>query len=162
MCIAIESLMRTTVNYYDLLKVAPSADAHTIRRAFRTLIRKWHPDCAGSYGQAADHRQFASDHASALIEAYRTLSHPERRRVYDRRRVQLSMAPGTDRRGGIDRRKLPTQQLTEWRVRLARAQGAFLTLAMVVAGTVAGFTLVPQLMACEESSSGVLRALSKY
>lgn len=50
-----------------LLGVAPDAEPAEARRAFRTLIRRHHPDHAGTGAQAASAR---------LIEAHRTLRHP--------------------------------------------------------------------------------------
>jgi curved DNA-binding protein CbpA len=148
--------MGTTANYYELLRVPTGADADAIRQSFRTLIRKWHPDCVGPGSADAERKE----QAVALIEAYRTLSHPERRRAYDRRRVQIPMAPGTDRRRG-ERRATPPppaparfwEKQTGWRRAMPWA------LAMMVAGTVSAVTLVPALVASDDLNREVLRVL---
>ena len=63
------------MNYYILLGVPIDADQETIRSAFRTQVRRYHPD-AGEGSSAEKFRQ--------LVEAYTTLNDPLRRRLYDR------------------------------------------------------------------------------
>jgi molecular chaperone DnaJ len=61
-------------DYYDVLGVAPGAGADEIRRAYRQLARRYHPDISGE------------DRGAAFIEvsrAYEVLRDPERRRSYD-------------------------------------------------------------------------------
>ncbi len=67
--------MKNRRNYYRILQVQPDAPTEVIRASFRTLMRelKQHPDLGGSTGEA-----------SLLIEAYETLSQPQRRATYDR------------------------------------------------------------------------------
>ncbi len=64
-------------NYYDLLGVHASASAIEIRRAYRELSKKYHPDTT-TLAKAKATVKF-----QALNEAYATISHPERRSVYD-------------------------------------------------------------------------------
>lgn len=61
-------------DYYRLLQVDPGAHPEVIRAAYRTLLKvlAHHPDLGGGEAEAR-----------AIIEAYRTLSDPERRRAYD-------------------------------------------------------------------------------
>jgi hypothetical protein len=61
-------------NYYRLLHVDPDAHPEVIRAAYRTLLRTLgkHPDLGGDEGEAR-----------TIIDAYRVLSDPERRRAYD-------------------------------------------------------------------------------
>jgi curved DNA-binding protein CbpA len=63
--------------YYDLLGVYPTASAIEIRRAYRELSKKYHPDTT-SLATAVATVKFQS-----LNEAYATISHPERRLAYD-------------------------------------------------------------------------------
>ena len=63
------------MNYYLVLGIAEDADRDTIRRAFRAMVRRYHPDA----GAGA-----SSDAFRRVVEAYETLSDPARRRVYDR------------------------------------------------------------------------------
>ena len=65
----------STMNYYVVLGIAEDADSDAIRRAFRALARRYHPDAgAGS----------STDAFRRALEAYETLSDPDRRRLYDR------------------------------------------------------------------------------
>jgi hypothetical protein len=61
-------------DYYRVLQVDPAAHPEVVRAAYRTLLRVLgkHPDLGGSGGEA-----------TRIIEAYRTLGDPERRRAYD-------------------------------------------------------------------------------
>jgi curved DNA-binding protein CbpA len=63
------------MDYYLLLGISPDADADTIRSAFRTLARRYHPD-AGEGSSAERFRE--------LVIAYETLNDPRRRGDYDR------------------------------------------------------------------------------
>jgi len=65
-------------NYYQLLGLKRSASKEDIRRAYRNLSKRYHPDVHG--GSARYENKF-----KAINEAYATLSNPERRRSYDRR-----------------------------------------------------------------------------
>lgn len=78
-------------SYYELLHVDPSATAAEIRRAYRDLVRRYHPDLG--LGTAAQ---------MALInEAYAVLSDQARRDAYDREQHRRSAdaAPGTTTKG---------------------------------------------------------------
>jgi curved DNA-binding protein CbpA len=65
----------STMNLYVVLGIAQDADSETIRSAFRALARRYHPD-AGVGSSPVEFRR--------ALEAYETLSDPDRRRVYDR------------------------------------------------------------------------------
>jgi curved DNA-binding protein CbpA len=62
------------MDYYVILGIPRSADAGSIRTAFRGLVRQYHPD-AGAGSSAQRFRE--------IVEAYETLSDPDRRRHYD-------------------------------------------------------------------------------
>ena len=64
--------------YYDLLDVHPSANPIEIRRAYRELSKKYHPDTTTLT------RAKATVKFQALNEAYAVISNPERRLTYDR------------------------------------------------------------------------------
>ena len=65
--------MRT---YYDILQLKEDCDAGDIKRQYRLLAKKFHPDLNRS---AKAHEQFI-----AVKRAYKTLSDPKRRAHYDR------------------------------------------------------------------------------
>ena len=61
-------------DYYDVLGVSADAGAEEIKRAYRQLARRYHPDISGD------------DRGVAFLEvarAYDVLSDPSRRRSYD-------------------------------------------------------------------------------
>lgn len=62
-------------DYYAILGVPRDADADAIRKAYRKLARKHHPDVASEAGAEARFKEVG--------EAYATLKDPERRAAYD-------------------------------------------------------------------------------
>lgn len=60
------------MNYYDILGISRSASQDEIKKAFRKLAAKHHPDKGG------DHKKFVE-----IKEAYETLSDPLKRTQYD-------------------------------------------------------------------------------
>src|ERR1700751_6029112 len=66
----------TKKDYYEILGVKKSASAEDIRKAFRKLARKYHPDVnPGDKG--------AEEKFKALSEANEVLSDPKTRKIYD-------------------------------------------------------------------------------
>lgn len=64
--------MAQTPDYYKTLGVPRDADADTIKKAFRKLARKYHPDAGG------DEAKFKE-----INEAYEVLSDDKKRKLYD-------------------------------------------------------------------------------
>lgn len=63
-------------NYYDVLGVAPNASEAEIKKAFRSLARKFHPD-------VAKNEPGAEIRFKEINEANEVLSDPDKRRKYD-------------------------------------------------------------------------------
>ncbi len=67
--------MKTISSFYDVLGVGPSADPETIRKAYRRLARKHHPDVSS----APD----AHENMARINEAFMTLNDDARRSEYN-------------------------------------------------------------------------------
>jgi len=78
--------MRKQVTLYDTLGVERDAPDQDIRKAFRRLALKYHPDRFAD-GQRAD----AEERFQGITEAFNVLSHPESREKYDK-----DISQGTD------------------------------------------------------------------
>lgn len=69
--------MSTQLDYYEVLGIARDASGDEVKRAYRRLAIKWHPDQnQGNVDAEAKFKECA--------EAYEVLSDPEKRAVYDR------------------------------------------------------------------------------
>ena len=84
-------------DYYEVLGVPRTAAPADIKRAYRRLARKHHPDL-----QPAEKRAQASEHFKEINEAYEVLSDPDKRSKYDalgehwKSGMDFSPPPGAD------------------------------------------------------------------
>lgn len=74
------------MNYYLILGLQPGASEGEIKRAYRRLARKYHPDInPGDHTAEALFRR--------IVEAYETLIDPQRRTMYDNGRTPVATEP---------------------------------------------------------------------
>ena len=78
--------MASKRDYYEVLGVSKTATDAEIKRAYRTLAKKYHPDTNPGDATAAEKFKEAS-------EAYAVLSDAEKRKMYDQFGMLHSMAP---------------------------------------------------------------------
>jgi len=71
-------------DYYALLGITPDADDAELRRAWRELAKRWHPDRAGTDTTFIFQK---------LLAAYNVISDPRARAAYDRERGIEQRAP---------------------------------------------------------------------
>jgi len=69
-------MMDTPENYYAVLGIPIDANNDTLKRAYRQLARRFHPDLAGANPQAANEMK-------RINRAYAVLSDPKKRQSYD-------------------------------------------------------------------------------
>jgi DnaJ family protein B protein 4 len=65
-------------DYYKILGVPKNADDDALKKAYKTLALKWHPD------RNASNKTEAEKRFKEISEAYEVLSDPDKRAVYDR------------------------------------------------------------------------------
>lgn len=73
------------VDYYALLGLTPDANVDAIKAGFRAFARRFHPD---RYSGQPEHIAEATGVYRRATEAYRVLTHPEQRRIYDEQRLR--------------------------------------------------------------------------
>ncbi len=91
--------MEFDTDYYAVLGIPPDADERTIKRAYRQLARRFHPDRNNNEGGAQRFRE--------IQDAYELLLHPLQREAYDHWRQQQ----GWDKALPIALRVTPSQQV---------------------------------------------------
>eukprot|EP00249_Psilotum_nudum_P019926 c27477_g1_i2 orf=1025-1579(-) len=66
------------IDYYNVLKVDRNASDEDLKKAYRMLAMKWHPD------KNPENKKEAEAKFKKIAEAYEVLSDPQRRVVYDK------------------------------------------------------------------------------
>lgn len=69
--------------YYDLLEVDKKATPEDIKKNYRKLALKWHPD------KNPDRLQECTEYFALLQSAYEVLSDPHERAFYDRHKESI-------------------------------------------------------------------------
>jgi curved DNA-binding protein CbpA len=67
-----------STDYYAILDISPQASQGEIKRTYRRLARKYHPDL---------NQQTLDQHIKLLNEAYYILGNPAKRAAYDQQRL---------------------------------------------------------------------------
>ena len=67
------------IDYYAVLEVKPDASQETIKKSYRALIKKYHPDVT------TFDKKYSEEKTNALNEAYSVLSDVDKRKDYDKR-----------------------------------------------------------------------------
>ncbi len=80
------SATNTKKDYYKVLGVSEDASPEEIKKAYRKLAQKWHPDRSDA--------EDAEERFKQIGEAYAVLGDPEKKAQYDRFR-QYGQAPGS-------------------------------------------------------------------
>jgi len=65
------------MNYYEILEIYPAATQEDIDNAFRMMLYKYHPD------HNPDRPDWAHERTAEAVEAYKILSDPIRRKIYN-------------------------------------------------------------------------------
>ena len=116
--------MRTTRTYYEILGLPRDATLAQIKRRYKQLVRKYHPDVAAD--KATAHRLFIQ-----IAEAYNALSDPVSRRAYDanlamERPRQTASARTSSAWGGAARTQAPPGDLSAAAKHVKDAQWSFI------------------------------------
>ena len=152
---------RRDATHYDVLGLAPAADADAVREHFRLLMQLIHPDRSDRDGA------WAADCAVRVNRAYAILKHADTRTRYDRQLIASTnerVAPGrirrvANRRGAGRRRarysRLPI--LPEW---VTSGVGGFMwrhPAATIFGGIIAASILIVGLVAWSELDEALIR-----
>jgi len=74
-------------NYYEVLVVAPDAEAQTIKQAYREALELYNEDSLATYSLFSDEQR--SNILQVIDEAYHTLIDADRRAVYDQMLAEI-------------------------------------------------------------------------
>lgn len=65
-------------NYYDILEISKNASPEIIEKAYKTLVKKYHPDL-----QSNENKKKYEEILKEINKAYEILSNPEKKQSYD-------------------------------------------------------------------------------
>lgn len=69
--------MTSKLDYYEILEVKKTASEEEIKKKYKIMAKKWHPD------KNLDKKEEAEKMFKTISEAYTVLSDPEKRKIYD-------------------------------------------------------------------------------
>ncbi len=82
----------TSLNYYEILGVSPTASDSEIRMAYKKKALSCHPDKASQNNLTVER---ATEVFKQVQEAHETLSNPQKRKLYDSKRNSLPRMPAS-------------------------------------------------------------------
>ena len=88
-------------NLYDILQVSENASDEIIEKAYKTLVKKYHPDL-----QPKEKKQVAEAMMKSLNEAYEILSDPTKREKYDRERAEIRRQQEAEREAKLQKEQV--------------------------------------------------------
>src|SRR5437868_15140669 len=91
------------LDYYAILEVPPTATQGEIKRSYRRLARKYHPDL---------NQQAHDKHIKLLNEAYKVLGDPVKRAAYDRQRLEEEQE--RERQNALRRKQAQVERKMTW------------------------------------------------
>lgn len=104
--------VENAATYYDVLGVDPKADIPTIKRAYFSLAKAFHPDKFHSEGPETARR--AQTAFTQMMQAHETLKSNESRDLYDyRMRKELAEREKREAEGDAGPQTVPVQQASE-------------------------------------------------
>ncbi|KAL0268232.1 UNVERIFIED_CONTAM: hypothetical protein PYX00_010260 [Menopon gallinae] len=86
------------VDYYRVLEVSKNASVGDIKKAYRKLALKWHPD------KNPDNEEEANRKFKEISEAYEVLVDDRKRRIYDLHMASGGHRPSSQRQTGFNYR----------------------------------------------------------
>lgn len=95
-------------DYYEVLGVAKDASEADIKRAYKKLALKWHPD------KNPEDKELAQRKFIAVQQAYEVLGDTEKRRRYDNQKAFFSEESGEEWDGADSGFQPPGQPVTSW------------------------------------------------
>eukprot|EP00927_Polykrikos_kofoidii_P009466 TRINITY_DN13948_c0_g3_i1.p1 TRINITY_DN13948_c0_g3~~TRINITY_DN13948_c0_g3_i1.p1 ORF type:complete len:1208 (+),score=207.83 TRINITY_DN13948_c0_g3_i1:120-3626(+) len=85
------TILGNTVDLYSVIDAEPNADEAMIKKCYRKLVLRWHPD------KHPENREEADDKIRLINTAYETLANPVKRQAYDSMRQALERKKSGDR-----------------------------------------------------------------
>jgi hypothetical protein len=155
-------------DYYEILNVKPGASAHEIKRAYRRLAVRYHPD--------KNPDPVAEQFFKEINEAYQILGDPDERLTYDSRFVHRddqvmpeAPRPPSRHRDPAYRRRDPSVKVKSEKQRMLEMMGQYVPLmrkvvvaALVVSGVFFIDFILPNLLTAEKIlHGGVLKSHSR-